>query len=68
MGLPRMMTGSGIAGGQDLILGAGGNFDLVRTSQMIVVRETPGVMRTTCRLGSSLQGVHQLESPRHSWI
>jgi hypothetical protein len=48
-----MIAESGIAGSQDFILGAGPDFDLVGTSQTIVIRETPGATHTMCRLGSS---------------
>jgi hypothetical protein len=38
---PRMMARPGIAGRQDFIPGAGTNFDLVGTSQTVVVCGTP---------------------------
>jgi hypothetical protein len=50
---PRMTVRSAIVVDQDIIPGAGPRFDLVGTSRMVVVRETPGVTRTTCRSGSS---------------
>jgi hypothetical protein len=51
-----MTVGLGIAGSQDLSLKQRTDFDLVGTSQSVVIRETPGVMRMTCWSGSSAAG------------
>jgi hypothetical protein len=42
-------------------------FDLVGTSLMVVVRETPGVTRTTCRLGSFPYRVY-IDSSHHDTL
>jgi hypothetical protein len=59
---PRMTAGLGIARSQDFIPGAKTDFYIVGTSPMVIIHETPGAMRTTCRSGSSLVGCIQFES------
>jgi hypothetical protein len=44
------------------------DFYIVGTSPMVIIHETPGAMRTTCRSGSPLVGCIQFESPWHSRI
>jgi hypothetical protein len=46
----------------------GPNFDLVGTSQMVVVCEIREAKCTTCWSGSSLQGVHRFKLVQHSQI
>jgi hypothetical protein len=63
-----MRAGPDIAWSQDFISGAGTNFDLVGTLQMVVVRETPGSHVWHIGQVLCLQGVYRFESPRHSQI
>jgi hypothetical protein len=51
-----MTTEPVITGSQDFIPGAGANFNLVGTSQIVVVRETLEATCTTCGSGSSPVG------------
>jgi hypothetical protein len=53
---PRMTAGPGIAGAKTSSREQGSNFDLVGTSQTVVVHKTPGVMCTSCWSGSSPTG------------
>jgi hypothetical protein len=48
-----MMARPSLTGGQDYIPRARNDFDLVGTSQIIVIHETPGVTRAMCWSGSS---------------
>jgi hypothetical protein len=63
MSQPKMTAGLGIVGSQDFIPGARADFDLVGTSQTVVVRETVGVAHTTCCQVLPLQGVYRFKSP-----
>jgi hypothetical protein len=58
-----MMVESGITGVQDFIREQGPSFDLVGTSQTVVVCETLGFTRTMCQSGSSPTGCISIRVP-----